>query len=452
MMKSERYLTKPLPSPTMPGGIPYIVANEAAERFSFYGMSAILTVFVTQYLMGRDGVLAPMLATDGAICYHNFVAAVYFFPILGAILSDSLLGKYRTILGFSVIYCLGHLALAIDDTRLGLFIGLGLIAFGAGGIKPCASAHVGDQFGRGNQHLLAKVFGWFYFSVNIGGFISQLLIPVLLTNFGPHVAFGVPGVLMFLATICFWLGRNKFVHVPPGGLRFVREAFSGVGLRAIGKLLVVYSFVAVFWALYQQANSEWVLQARNMDRHWLGHEWEPSQIQAINGILILLFIPLFSYVIYPAIDRFFPLTPLRKISIGLFVMSLTFVVPAQIETWIAAGHAPNVAWQLPAYALLSAAEVLVSITCLEFSYTQAPREMKSVVMAIFLLSISAGNLFTSLVHAAWPTLAGAAYYWCYAGLMAATAVVFIFVAMNYREQNFIQPEAAATDGRSDQPV
>ena len=440
MTESHRYLTKPLPSPNMPGGIPYIVANEAAERFSFYGMSAILTVFLTQYLMGRDGMPAPMSDRDATICFHNFAAAVYFFPILGALASDGLLGKYRTILSFSIIYCLGHLALALDDTRLGLFLGLGLIAFGAGGIKPCVSAHVGDQFGRHNEHLLPKVFGWFYFSINLGAFASQLLTPVLLANYGPHVAFAVPGVLMLLATIFFWLGRNKFVHIPPGGVRFVRETFSGVGLRAIGKLLVVYAFVAVFFALYQQAGSEWVLQAEKMDLHWLGHTWKASQIQAVNGILILVFIPLFSYVIYPAAGLFFRVTPLRKIGAGLFLMALTFIVPAEIESWLAAGQTPNVAWQLLAYVLLTAAEILVSITCLEFSYTQSPRKMKSFIMAIFLLSISAGNLLTSLVHWLNPDLKGAAYYWWYAAVMAIAATLFIPVAIFYREENFIQEE------------
>ena len=366
-----------------------------------------------------------------------------FSRLARLLLSDSLLGKYRTILSFSVIYCLGHLALALDDTRLGLFLGLGLIAFGAGGIKPCVSAHVGDQFGRSNQHLLTKVFGWFYFSINLGAFISQLATPVLLHDYGPHVAFAVPGVLMFLATVFFWLGRNKFVHVPPGGLRFVREAFSGEGLRAIAKLLVIYSFVAVFFALYNQSGSEWVLQAEKMDCHWLGHLWDPSQIQAVNGVLILVFIPLFTYIVYPAIDRFFPLTALRKIGIGLFLMALTFVIPAKIDTWIAAGQTPNIGWQLLAYTLLTASEIMVSITCLEFSYTQAPREMKSVIMAIFLLSISAGNLLTALVNWLYPKLTGPPYYWFFAGLMTAAATIFIFVAMNYREQNFIQPEAAA---------
>src|SRR5437763_9792360 len=146
------YLTKPLPSPNMPAGIPYIVGNEAAERFSFYGMVTILVVFMTEHLRGPDGALSVMKEDDAKVYYHSFLSAVYFFPILGALISDALLGKYRTILSFSIIYCLGHLALALDDTRVGLVAGLSLIAVGSGGIKPCVSAHVGDQFGKTNQH------------------------------------------------------------------------------------------------------------------------------------------------------------------------------------------------------------------------------------------------------------------------------------------------------------
>ena len=95
--------------------------------------------------------------------------------------------------------------LSLDDTRFGLSIGLGLIAMGSGGIKPCVSAHVGDQFGKTNSHLLEKVFSWFYFSINFGAFFSTLATPLLLEKYGPNVAFGIPGVLMFIATFVFWI-------------------------------------------------------------------------------------------------------------------------------------------------------------------------------------------------------------------------------------------------------
>jgi POT family proton-dependent oligopeptide transporter len=433
----------------MPAGIPYIVGNEAAERFSFYGMRAILVVFMTQYLRDRGGALAPMSENDANKWYHIFVASNYFFPIFGAILADAIWGKYRTIFWLSIVYCFGHFALSMDDTRLGLTLGLSLIAIGSGGIKPCVSANVGDQFGASNQHLISRAFGWFYFSINAGSFVSILLIPWLLQNYGSRVAFAVPGVLMAIATVIFWMGRRKFVHIPPAGRSFLRDTFDGEGLATLGRLAVIYVFVAVFWSLWDQSGGEWVLQAGKMDLHFAGITWLPSQIQAVNAVMILAFIPLFQYVIYPAISRFFPLTPLRKIGLGLVVTGSSFVISAWIEAQLRAGLRPNIGWQLPAYALLTAGEIMVSIPSLEFSYTQAPRKMKSIVMAVYLWSISAGNAFTALVHMFIQNpdgtlkLSGPSYYLFYGGLSAASAVVFAFVAVRYREKTHLQDEFPA---------
>jgi proton-dependent oligopeptide transporter, POT family len=443
------YLTAPEPSAEMPKGIPFIVANEAAERFSYYGMRGILVVFMTTYLLGPGGSLAVMSDPEAKTYYHWFLAAVYFFPLLGAALADMWLGKYRTILGLSLVYCLGHLALALDITRTGLLIGLTLIAVGSGGIKPCVSANVGDQFGASNRHLIEKVFGWFYFAINAGSAVSTMLTPWLLTEYGPHVAFGVPGVLMLVATICFWLGRKTYVHVPPFGKGFIRDMLSREGLAVIGKLAVLYLFVAVFWSLYDQTSSAWILQAKAMDLNVLGLELEPAQTHSLNPILILAFIPLFTYAIYPAIERVFPLTPLRKVSIGFFLTAIAFTISAVIEQWIVDGGRPHFAWQALAYAVMTAAEVMVSITCLEFSYRQAPPSMKSLVMALNALSVSMGNAFTSLVNRAITrsdgsvALAGAHYYWFFAGAMFLTALAFIPFAYQFRERTYLQPEQPA---------
>lgn len=443
MAKTE-YRSTPTETTGMPPGIPYIVGNEAAERFTFYGLKGVLVVFMTQYLMGAGGKLEGMNETDAKAVFHQWVSAVYYFPILGALLSDGLLGKYKTIIYFSLIYTVGCFTLALDQTRLGLFGGLFLIALGSGGIKPCVSAHVGDQFGKANLNLLAKAFGWFYFSVNFGSTFSTWFVPIWLKDHGPRVAFMIPAVLMALATFLFWLGRHRYIHVPPGGKAFVRETFSMEGLKSVGGLFSIYIFVAFFWSLWDQSSSAWVLQAAKMDLNLFGFKLEPAQVQTANPILILLFIPLFSYVIYPAIDKVFPLTPLRKIGIGLWVTAGSFVVSALIEANIQGGGKPNVGWQLLAFVILSAGEIMVSITCLEFSYTQAPKKMKSLVMAIYYLSISLGNQFTSLVNVVirnadgTTKLPGASYYWFFTGLMAAAAVVYLFVAKNYREKTYVQ--------------
>jgi POT family proton-dependent oligopeptide transporter len=332
--------TKPFDIETLPPGIPFIVSNEAAERFSYYGMRAILVVYMTEHLRNSAGQLDVMTDAAAREQYHLFSTGVYLFPLLGAIIADGFLGKYRTIISMSLVYCAGHLALALGDTGLGLTlgwsprtwlaIGLTLIAIGSGGIKPCVSAHVGDQFGVRNQGLIPRVFGWFYFAINLGAFASQMAIPVLLDSYGPSVAFGLPGLLMAFATAVFWTGRNRFVHIPPAGMGFVKEVFSGEGLKALGRLFSIYCFVAVFWSLFDQTGSAWVLQAKRMDLHFLGIDWLPSQIQAFNPLLIMLFIPAFTYGLYPAIDRVFALTPLRKIGIGMFVTIPSFLISAWI--------------------------------------------------------------------------------------------------------------------------
>jgi len=448
-MAHPPYLTAPQKLTTMPPGIPYIVGNEAAERFNFYGMRAVLVVFMTKYLVDRSGALAPMGENDANKWYHLFLSANYFFPAIGAIISDAFWGKYKMIIRLSLVYCVGSLVLAFDHTRFGLTLGLTLIAIGAGGIKPCVSSHVGDQFGAGNQHLLARAFGWFYFSVNFGSFFSILLIPVLLDRSGAGLAFGVPAGLMLLATVIFWSGRYKYAHIPPGGKTFLRDTFNREGFATLGRIAIIFVFVAVFWSLWDQSGGEWVTQAEKMDLHFAGINWLSSQIQALNAIMILAFIPLFQYVIYPAINRVYALTPLRKIGLGLIVTGLSFLVSAWIETQIAAGLKPSIGWQLPAYALLSAGEVMVSITGLEFAYTQAPKHMKAMVQAIYLLAVSAGNLFTALVHVfiANPDgtvkLQGAAYYNFFAALSIGCVALYVFVAKAYKEKTYLQGDAPA---------
>lgn len=531
------FRTAPLDTDRMPPGIPFIIGNEAAERFSFYGMKTILAIFMTQYMLSATGTPNYMTDTEAREWVAWFVASAYFFPVLGALLADALLGKYLTIMILSMVYCLGHAALAcIDlppaalqatlDPRGWLMAGLFLIAFGSGGIKPCVSAHVGDQFCRRNGHLMSRVFGWFYFSINFGSFFSTLLTPWLLKNHGPGWAFGVPGVLMAIATFVFWLGRKRYAHLPPQGFTFLREAASPQGRSAILRLVMVYAFVAVFWSLYDQTGSAWVLQAGQMDCTFLGRRWLESQIQAVNPLLILIFVPLFAYVIYPAMGKVVTLTPLRKIGMGFLLTVVAFgisahaqrlideeqvafhakVAPivaaegvdlaktatalrevermaaaatlealstqpagterdAKVADTIAAGGIavtkdgtrmdaqwPSIAWQLLAYLVLTAAEVMVSITGLEFSYTQAPASMKSIVMSLWLLSVSAGNVLTALVNRLTQdaegnsTLTGASYYWFFTALMLGATLVFMVVSRFYRYRDVLpaagHPEAA----------
>src|SRR6266487_339094 len=469
-MAKHTYATSPPNLTGMPPGVPYIIGNEAAERFSYYGMKSVLTVFMAHYILNQSGVLAPMSPNEAYMYTHYFVFGVYFLPIFGAIIADGWLGKYWTILSLSIAYCFGNLTLAFMDTSFGIAIGertmlalgLILICLGAGGIKPCVSANVGDQFGESNKNLLTRVFGWFYFSINFGSSFSIWMCPVLLRspNWGPRYAFGLPGVLMLVATIIFWLGRNKMVHIAPAGLGFLRDLKSREGLSVLARVWTIFAFTMIFWALWDQSSGgEWTIQCQKMDLHFLGVSFLPEQVNVVNGVFILAMIPLFNYLLYPAINRVFPLTSLRKIGIGLFLTALSFVVIWAIQLNIDHGGRPNVGWQLLAYIILSAGEVMVSITGLEFAYTQAPNRMKSLLMAMWLLSVALGNQIPSVISFLIPrlksmgmNLEGANYFRFFTLLMFGASIIYIFVARLYKERTHLQSQEVPPDERVTEPV
>jgi len=609
-----------------PPGIPYIVGNEGAERFSFYGMSQILYVYLAGLFSGfvAENAIPAAAKVHATQINHLFIAGVYLFPMIGAILADRLLGKYRVIFWISLIYVAGHAALAIGGrfgtlgnlgaAEFAMFTGLTLIAIGSGGIKPCVSANVGDQFTAANSHLVTRVFQVFYFIINFGSFFASVLTPFLYQRVGPEVAFGVPGILMALATIVFWAGRRKFVHVPPqpggalGALDFVASSLmavpllvfiaggatvaeslvgaamskepgamaiawgglardywpyaagslaallAGLGLfarrqrlqadagflsvlvhcvrhrgergpgddfwaparrrfgdeaaegpPAVLRIVVVFSMVSVFWGLYYQYSSTWIEQAKAMGRTvtlpvWLWNDWFipagiasalfgllwivrwvsnrpptrfvvglflvaiglwgagagvlqwlkggtfvlemlPAQISALNPLLVMIIIPLLNVAVYRPLERRGrPMPPLRRMTIGMFLAALSFVAVALLQARIqAAGRGEvHVLWQIIPYTLVTAAEVLVSVTGLEFAYTQAPRKMKSTIMSFWLLCITFGNVLVAFL-APLETLSLAKFFWLFAGLMAAAATVFALLAARYRGRSYLQP-------------
>jgi POT family proton-dependent oligopeptide transporter len=153
-------------------------------------------------------------------------------------------------------------------------------------------------------------------------------------------------------------------------------SLQGEGLAALLKLIPLFGFVAIFWSLYDQSGSSWVLQAKDLDRRlvpgmstegslgWLGEPLHVETVQAINPFLILVLVPFFSYVVYPLVGRVTTLTPLRKIGAGFFLTFLSFLIIAWLQRRIDQGAQPSVHWQFLAYLIITAGEVLVSVTCL----------------------------------------------------------------------------------------
>ncbi|TWI97636.1 POT family proton-dependent oligopeptide transporter [Mucilaginibacter frigoritolerans] len=464
-----------------PKSVPFIIGNEAAERFSFYGMRSILTLFLVKQFFNPTGSAALSQQADAHAnkLNHLFVMVAYALPFVGGMVADWFTGKYKLILYISMVYCLGHLLLSMFDTSLGGFeFGMLVVAIGAGGIKSCVSANVGDQFDASNQDLLSKIYGWFYFSINAGSMLSTIAIPITYRLYGPKWAFGIPGILMALATLIFFLGRKLYVKVPPQGVnrnnlvfitfyalthigqRRPGESLLDVakgpfdpekveGMKAVYRVMAVFFFALAFWAVWDQCLSEWTLYAAKSDRNinlgFTSFVIDPGSVSTFNTVFLMIFIVLFNYGLYPFLDKLgLKTTPLRRLGTGLILTALSFVVIAFTHNSIEHGGTPSIWWQILAFMILSAAEVLVSITGLEYAYTHSPKSMKSTMTGLWLLVVSFGNLITAVVNSfieggGWwaRNLKGANYEWFFVIFIGVFVVAFLFISPRLKERNYI---------------
>lgn len=192
-----------------------IIINEFCERFSYYGLRTILIIYFTQFIHISDN--------NATALFHAFTMICYFTPIFGAIIADCYIGMFKTILSISIIYAIGEVVLCLTSIKplgapnlAGPIIGLLLIGFGTGGIKPCVSAFGGNQFINEQKKYLDTFFSIFYLSINIGAFIGSIITPILRSDvkcFNDNcypIAFGVPAILMFISIVVFVCGRPLY--------------------------------------------------------------------------------------------------------------------------------------------------------------------------------------------------------------------------------------------------
>ncbi|CAD6184989.1 unnamed protein product [Caenorhabditis auriculariae] len=367
-----------------------IVSNEFCERFSYYGMRTVLTFYLLNVLKFTDN--------QSTIFFNGFTVLCYTTPLLGSIIADGYIGKFWTIFTVSILYAVGQVILALASVKnfqsnvhpwMDLS-GLLIIAFGTGGIKPCVSAFGGDQFELGQERMLSLFFSMFYFSINAGSMISTFISPIFRSQpcLGQDscypLAFGVPAVLMILATAVFMAGSFWYKKNPPkenvfGEVarlmgRSVSNKWSAkekkdhwldhyltthvceedpkcMELRAekrnksvcqkarfisdvksLLRVLVMFLPVPMFWALYDQQGSVWLLQGIQMDCRLTDSLLIlPDQMQTLNAVLILVFIPLFQVIIYPLASKCIVLTPLRKMVAGGLLASLSFLITGFVQ-------------------------------------------------------------------------------------------------------------------------
>lgn len=537
----------------LPAQTKYIVGNEACERFSFYGMRSILVAYMTGMLL--------MSKNEATEVVHLFIACTYLLPLLGAWLADRFLGRYRTIISISLLYCLGNAVLAMADfagdveaRKWVLFTGLAIIAIGAGGIKPCVSAFVGDQVPaeEKNGSTMTRLYAAFYWSINLGSFFSFLVIPWVRQNWGYSWAFGIPGIFMALATLIFWLGRKKYNHVPPTQPEFLKALFSRIfqgaaracerfggesvaratstaigiaafiviapivvllgnwahsgaarlaslsgagetiaalcglvalllyiaalllaglklaastgmsgflgvagsmifnskeetaarfseseqrGVRNLVRVLIVFLMIIPFWSLYDQTASTWVLQGKQMQSidlscGGLKFCFGAEEMQSFNPLLIMIFVPLVTLFIYPYIGRWG--APLKRMGLGILLAGIAYGAVATLQQSLDTGARLSILWQCIPYFLLTLSEILVSTTGLEYAYTAAGKNLKSIVSSFWLLTSTLGNLLVVFLTGLVSDPASVQAFILYGCMSICVGAIFLFVTSRPR--------------------
>uniref|UniRef100_A0A8B9JKU4 Solute carrier family 15 member 1 n=1 Tax=Astyanax mexicanus TaxID=7994 RepID=A0A8B9JKU4_ASTMX len=370
-----------------PVSIFFIVVNEFCERFSYYGMRAVLVLYFRFFFRWDDD-----LATS---IYHAFVALCYLTPILGAIVADSWLGKFKTIIYLSIVYAIGQIVMAVSaindltdadrdgtpdnmSVHVGLaMLGLFLIALGTGGIKPCVSAFGGDQFDDHQTRQRSTFFSVFYLCINGGSLLSTLITPILRgQECGIHtqqkcypLAFGVPAALMVVSLIVFIAGSGMYIKAKPKG-NIMMDVCNCIGfainnrfrhrsskypkrehwldwadekydklliaqIKMVCRVLFLYIPLPMFWTLFDQKGSRWTLQATTMDGTFGSLVLQPDQMQTVNPILILTLVPIMDRVVYPLIKKCgFNFTPLKRMTVGMFLAAMAFVSAALVQIQI----------------------------------------------------------------------------------------------------------------------
>jgi POT family proton-dependent oligopeptide transporter len=425
------------PAPTShPRGFYYIFFGEFAERCSYYGMRAIMPLYLTMVLRFED--------SQASEIYSYFKAACYLLPLLGGFLADRYFGKYWTIVGFSVPYVLGHFVLGIQESWA-LILAMFLLAGGSGVIKPNISTLMGmtyDQQRPGQTALRTSAFSWFYFSINIGAFISMLSLPLLRDalkgedgnlSFAYKITFQVPAWLMVAALAIFAAGKRNYAVEVIDRTKRITPQERAERWSVLVKLFGIFGLIVFFWVAYEQNDNLWTFFARDhIDRRLFGKEYPPDGFQFINALLILVFVPSFA-IMWRTIDpqgTRFP-APTKMLLGFLFTAGASGIMSA--AAFAAVGDQKVSAWWIViAYVVLTIGEILVYGTGLELSFTAAPANMKSFITACFLVTNFLGNMINTRLSPLYVrTIPAGEFFAMSAGIVLVAAVAFYFVGRRF---------------------
>jgi POT family proton-dependent oligopeptide transporter len=378
------------PTGRQPRGLWLLFIVEMWERFSYYGMRALLVLYLVNELKWSDA--------DASRLYGNYTSLVYLTPIIGGWLADRFIGTRRSLLIGGSIIALGHFSLAIPGMSF-FYLGLALIIIGTGFFKPNVSTMVGQLYRQGDSRRDAG-FTIFYMGINLGAFFAPLVCGYLGEKVGWHYGFGAAGVGMVLGLIVYLWGVNRYLPgiglTPSQEVRKEKAAESGPLTREekqrVAVIFIVAFFVIFFWAAFEQAGASMNLFAdRNTDTTLFGFNFPASWFQSVNPFAILIFAPLFAQL-WMGMGRAGrePPTP-AKMGIGLLLLSAGFGImvlgAAQADT----GIKVSPLWLIGAYTLHTWGELCLSPVGLSLVTKLAPVKFASLLMGVWFLANFAAN-------------------------------------------------------------
>jgi POT family proton-dependent oligopeptide transporter len=446
-----------------PVGFWFIFWGELAERCSYYGMNSILARFLAEKLDLGEGASGTYTSL--------FKAGCYFFPLLGGFLADQYLGKYRLIVMFSIPYIIGHIVLGAETLPMTM-IALVLLALGSGAIKPNISTLMGmtyDQKRPGDEKLRSMAFEMFYMAINIGSAISYATIPWIRTEFGYGMAFLCPAVLMAISFVIFALGKKHYA-VETIATHKKSPAEKAEQWLVIRRIAPLFLLVMVFWAIFDQSHNTWVFFANTyMDRTLFGYQIDPETFGTINPLLIVLFVPLMRIMWNWLETKGIKFRPTDKMILGFVLTGLTMAVMAYAGYTAGAGETQTIAengkevsrvivpaaekvtiwWQVLAFVLITAAEILISVTGLELAFVVSPQSMKGFITALWLLTVGMANLFINAsVTRLYPEMNKGQYFAMLAAGAFVVAFLCVFIARGFNDVKVPDalPEAPESPG------
>ena len=421
-----------------PRGLGLLFVVEMWERFSYYGMRALLVLYLVNYLKWTDG--------DASRLYGTYTSLVYLTPLVGGYLADRYIGTRRSLVIGGIIIAMGHFSLAFQTMTM-FYIGLALIIVGTGFFKPNVSTMVGQIYKPGDTRRDAG-FTIFYMGINLGAFFAPLICGYLGQKVGWHYGFVAAGVGMVLGLIIYLWGRDKYlpgigltkkqdaanaaargadaivhetVNMVPGiigavvGLALAFLLHGGwigylfgviiggaVGTTIFGTsgeernrviaVFVVAFFVVFFWMAFEQAGSSMNLFAdRHTKLNFGGFSFPSSWLQAVNPLFILGFAPIFASMWVRLGKRGREPSTAMKMVVGLFFLGVGFLFMVAGGKIADTGVKVSALWLIAAYAFHTFGELSLSPVGLSYVTKVAPLRFASLLMGVWFLANAAAN-------------------------------------------------------------